>query len=68
MIERNFYINETKSNPKPEEVGKFIEALEDIEDYFPEAGDRRIIPVFSSLHIPEDTRTYLTRSGIYAMG
>ncbi len=68
MTERNFYVNETKSNLRSEYIGKFIEMLGEIRDYFPEIGDRRIIPIFSSLHIPEDTMTYLTRSRIYAMG
>ena len=68
MTERNFYVNETKSNPKPEYVGKFIETLGEIGDYFPESRGKRIIPIFASLHIPEDTRTYLTRNRIYAMG
>ena len=68
MTEGNFYVNETKSNPKPEYVGKFIETLGEIGDYFPESRGKRIIPIFASLHIPEDTRTYLTRNRIYAMG
>ena len=68
MTERNFYVSETKSNPRSEYIGKFIEALGEIRDYFPEIGDRRIIPIFASLHIPEDTMRYLTRNRIYAMG
>jgi hypothetical protein len=68
VSDRNFIINETKSKPKPEHIGEFIEVLEDIRSYFPECEGRRIIPVFSSLYLPENIRTYLTRNRIYAMG
>ena len=61
-------INETKSNPKPEYAREFYESLEQIPDFFPEYASRKIIPVFSSLYIPEDVQTYLSRHGIYAMG
>ena len=35
--------------------------------YFPEYGKLPIMPAFSSLSIPEDMVTYLTRHGIYAV-
>ncbi len=35
--------------------------------YYPEYGDLPIVPVFSSLNIPEDMVEYLTRRGIYAL-
>ncbi len=68
VSENNFYVNETKSSPKPEYVNKFAKVLEDLPDYFPECLDKKIIPVFSSLHIPENVTLHLTRHGIYAMG
>lgn len=68
VSENNFYVNETKSSPKPEYVNKFARVLEDLPDYFPECLDKKIIPVFSSLHIPENVKLHLTRHKIYAMG
>jgi len=68
MTKTNFYVNETKSSPRSEYIGKFARMLGEIRDYFPEIGDRRVIPIFASLHIPEDTMSYLTRKNIYAMG
>jgi hypothetical protein len=68
VSDRNLIINETKSKPRPEDIGDFIEVLADIQNYFPEYQGRRIIPVFSSLYLPENIQTYLTRNRIYAMG
>ena len=34
--------------------------------YFPEYGELPIVPAFSSLNIPDDTVTYLTRRGVFA--
>ncbi len=68
VSENNFYVNETKSSPRPEYVKKFARVLEDLPDYFPECLDKKIIPVFSSLHIPENVTLHMTRHGIYAMG
>jgi len=65
---RNFYIAETKSKPKPEHVGEFSAVLKELPEYFPECRDKRIIPVFSSLYIPEEIRKHLTGHKIYAMG
>jgi len=60
-------INETKSTPKIEYINEFINVLKEIYDYFPEYRDKKIIPIFSSLYIPEDLVTYLTKNRIYAM-
>jgi len=68
VSEKNFYVNETKSFPRPEYAGKFARALPDIPDYFPECRGKRIIPIFSSLYIPDNVVLHLTRHGIYAMG
>jgi len=63
-----FYVCEVKSSPKPEYAGKFADALEELPDYFPDARDRKIVPIFASLLIPPDLVKYLTRMGVYAMG
>ncbi|MDM8521908.1 hypothetical protein QUF80_00910 [Desulfococcaceae bacterium HSG8] len=68
VSERNFYISETKSKPRPEDVRDFLDALGELEDYFPEIRDRRVIPIFSTLYLPENIHRHLTRNRIYAMG
>jgi len=65
---RNFYIAETKSKPKPEHVAEFSAVLKELPEYFPECRDKKIIPVFSSLYIPEEVQKHLTGHKIYAMG
>ncbi|HOK30387.1 MAG: hypothetical protein KBI34_08750 [Dictyoglomi bacterium] len=61
-------INETKSTPRIDYINDFIDVLKEITDYFPEYRDKQIIPIFSSLYLPEDIVDYLTRNKIYAMG
>ena len=60
-------INETKSSPKIEYVNEFIEILKEINDYFPEYKGKKVIPIFSSLSIPENVLSYLTSMKVYAM-
>lgn len=62
-----FIINETKATPRVEYIQEFVETLKEVPDYFPEAREKRIIPVFSSLYLPQNVITYLTRMKIYAM-
>jgi len=68
VSDKNFYISEAKSKPKPEDVGGFLKSLETLGDYFPESMDRKVIPIFSTLYVPENIRKHLTRHRIYAMG
>jgi len=68
VSERNFYISEAKSKPRPEDVGEFLDALEELGDYFPESRDKTVIPIFSTVYVPENIRKHLTRKRIYAMG
>jgi len=63
-----FLVVDVKSRPQPSDVPAFLSVLEELGAYFPEAADRRVIPVYGALYIPEDMVTYLTRSGIYALG
>ncbi len=62
--------NETKSNPRPEYISDFISFIESGEffEYFPEYREKTMIPIFSSLHLPENAVRQLTSHGIYAMG
>ena len=66
---RAVLLNETKSSPRSEDARAFVEFLRNREFalYFPEYGKLPIVPAFSSLSIPEDLVTYLTRHGIYAV-
>lgn len=66
---RAVLLNETKSSPRSEDARAFVEFLRNREfaRYFPEYDKLPIVPAFSSLRIPEDMVTYLTRHGIYAV-
>ncbi len=68
--EKAVLLNESKAFAKPEYVKKFVEFLKSGEffQYFPEYADKPIVPVFSSLDIPENVLIYLTRHKIYAVG
>ena len=61
--------NETKSAPTPEHAQAFAKFVGSGEffNYFPEYQGRALLPVFSSLYIPANVVTYLTKQGIYAV-
>ncbi|MFN3533513.1 MAG: hypothetical protein ACK41Q_13550 [Candidatus Brocadia sp.] len=60
-------VNETKSSPRIDYINEFRETVKEIYDYFPEYREKKVIPIFSSLSIPESVVTYLTKIKIYAM-
>ena len=62
-------LNETKASARPEYARAFVEFLDSgqFARYVPEYRELPIVPVFSSLSIPADVVTYLTRRGIYAV-
>lgn len=60
-------INETKSSPRVDYINEFKEVIKEIYDYFPEYRGKEVIPIFSSLYIPDNVVTYLTKIKIYAM-
>ena len=62
-------LNETKASARPEYARAFVDFLESgqFARYVPEYRELPIVPVFSSLSIPADVVTYLTRRGIYAV-
>jgi predicted kinase len=66
---RAVLLNETKSSPRADDARAFTEFLRSGEFalYFPQYKDLPIVPAFSSLSIPDDMVTYLTRRGIYAL-
>ena len=66
---RGVVLNETKSSPDSTDVRAFVSFLESGEFalYFPEHRHLPVVPVFSSLNLPDDMVTKLTRNGIYAL-
>ena len=66
---RAVLLNETKSSPRASDARRFAEFLESGEFacYFPQYRELPIVPAFSSLSIPDDMVTWLTRRGIYAI-
>ena len=44
-----------------------MERGEEFYEYFPRYKEKKLIPVFSSLYLPPDVVTRLSRNGIYAM-
>ena len=66
---RAVLLNETKSSPRSTDARAFAQFVESGEFalYYPEYRELPIVPVFSSLSIPEDMVTDLTRRGIYAL-
>ena len=66
---RAVLLNETKSTALSEYARKFVGFLKSGEFalYFPEYRELPLVAVFSSLRLPDDVITYLTRNGIYAV-
>ena len=66
---RAVLLNETKSSPRASDARRFAAFLESGEfaRYFPQYRKLPIVAAFSSLSIPDDLVTYLTRRGIYAI-
>ena len=62
-------LNDTKPTPRSEYVREFVQFVDSGEFalYFPQYAHLPIRPAFSSLSIPPDVVTLLTRQGIYAI-
>ena len=63
---RIFY-NETKSTPRMEYMEIFSRDRSIVFEYFPEHHDKALVPIFSSLRIPDEAVAYLTKQNIFAM-
>ena len=62
------FVNETKAKATSEDVKAFVEKqVKKIFEYFPEYEGKTVVPIFSSLSIPEATLKYLTKNRVYAM-
>ena len=60
-------LNETKSTVRQSYIEEFIAFIPTVFEYLPEHKGKKVIPVFSSLYIPEQFVRYLTANNIYAM-
>jgi Sec-independent protein translocase protein TatA len=60
-------LNETKSTVRQSYIEEFIAFIPTVFEYLPEHKGKKVIPVFSSLYIPEQFVRYLTANKIYAM-
>lgn len=67
VFDDKLLINETKTTPRIDYIDAFKETLAEIYDYFPEYSGKKIIPIFSSLYIPDKVAMYLTKMKMYAM-
>jgi len=66
--EKYVLVNETKSTPKIDYIHEFIEMLPQFKEFFPEYQNRIVLPIFSSLYLPEEIVQYLSKHHIYALG
>jgi Sec-independent protein translocase protein TatA len=64
---RGIILNETASTVRQSYIDEFIAFIPTVFEYLPEHKGKRVIPVFSSLYIPEQFVRYLTANKIYAM-
>lgn len=69
VSENKVILNETKSTPRISYIEDFIDFLKTDQffTYFPEFKGRKIIPVFSSLHLDESVVAFLSKNKIFAL-
>lgn len=67
VCQNYLFINETKSRPDISYIDYFSEKLNYIFEYFPEHQGKTVVPVFSSLSLPERVVAYLTEKNMLAM-
>jgi len=62
-------LNETKATLRQEYIADFVDFVKKGEffDYFPEFKDKKLIPIFSSLYIPDNIVKQLTKQKIFVM-
>jgi hypothetical protein len=62
-------LNETKATLRQEYIADFIEFVRKREffDYFPEFKEKKLIPIFSSLYVPDTIVKHLTKQKICVM-
>ena len=61
------FVIEAKSNPRSQYAMEFVQTLPALAEYFPDSGEKTIVPIFSSLNISDSVQRYLTENGVYCM-
>ncbi len=59
--------NETKSNLGPEDIGKLMDTIEEVREYFPEFRDRKFIGSLATLYAEESLIKFASRKGILVL-
>lgn len=65
--ENYFFVVETKASPTTEYISDFIKLIPRLDSWFPVIREKKLIPVFASLFIPDELVRYLTKNNILAM-
>ena len=60
-------VNETKSSLKPDDVDRLIDTMGQIQDYFPEFKDRKLVGAIASLFVDASVVNYASAKGILAL-
>ncbi len=61
------FLNETKSYVRQEYLEAFVQNKEEVFEYLPLHAGKTLVPIFSSLNLPEEAVRYLTKHKCYAM-
>ncbi len=67
VYEGKVILVEVKSTPRMPYIDDFVMVLKEINEYFPEYKNKKTIPIFASLYLPDEVIAYLTKHDIYAM-
>ncbi len=57
-------VNETKSNLGPEDIGKLMDTIKEVREYFPEFRDRKFIGSLATLYAEESLIKFASRKGV----
>ncbi len=60
-------VNETKSSLKPDDVDRLIDTIGEIQDYFPEFRDRKLVGALASLSVDISVVNYASEKGILTL-
>ena len=67
VYEDMIFLNETKATARQAYLDQFVESIPAFFEFFPEYSGRKIVPIFASLYVNEDTVKYATQKGIYVL-
>ena len=62
-----FFVVETKATPRTEYIQKFIKFVPELNSWFPDMQNKRIVPIFASLYLPSDSIQYLTNNNVFCI-